>query len=272
MKTLRDYIKMLQEAPQNPKIIALQKEIQGIQAEINKAKQKGDARAVKDYTVQLNGAQADLAKLTGQAAPAVAPGASAAYGNPQIARQGQQQQINKGQEELRVAQASGNQAAAQAAQAKIDQATTNKADITWADKDHAYGTTSGRNLTPSTGPVTPAAQAPKPVRTAPAIPPEQLKKYQQILNAEGYPAVADGLWGPATQKAVRDFQIANGLSADGQIGPQTKAALDSFGASPVQSNANKITTTVTPGDGSAPVTTVDRVTESIDRILELARK
>jgi murein L,D-transpeptidase YcbB/YkuD len=270
MKTLRDYIKMLQEAPQNPKITALQKEIQGIQAEINKAKQKGDARAVRDYTVQLNGAQADLAKLTGQTAPAPAPGASAAYGNPQIARQGQQQQINKGQEELRVAQASGNQAAAQAAQAKIDQATTNKADITWADKDHAYGTTSGRNLTPSTGPVTPPAQAPKPVRTAPAIPPEQLKKYQQILSAEGYPTVADGLWGPATQKAVRDFQTANGLSADGQIGPQTKAALDSFGASPTQ--PGKITTTVTPGDGSAPVTTVDRVTESINRILELARK
>ena len=255
-----------------PQTQALQKEIQGIQQQIATAKASGDQRAVSDYSVQLNGAQTDLAKLTGQAAPAPVAGASAAYGNPQIARQGQQQQINKGQEELRVAQASGNQPAAQAAQAKIDQATTNKADITWADKDNAYGTKSGKNLTPSTGPAqaAPVQQAPKPVRTAPAIPPEQLKKYQQVLNGEGYPAVADGLWGPATQKAVKDFQTANGLAADGQIGPQTKAALDSFAASPTQ--PGKITTTVTPGAGGAPTTTVEPVTENLDRIIELARR
>ena len=73
-----------------------------------------------------------------------------------------------------------------------------------------------------------------------------MKKYQATLSAEGYPAIVDGLWGPGTQKAVMDFQRANGLSADGQIGPQTKAALDSFAATPVAANAGKITTTVTP--------------------------
>jgi murein L,D-transpeptidase YcbB/YkuD len=222
----------------NPQTQALQKEIQGIQQQIATAKATGDQRAVSDYTVQLNGAQTDLAKVTGAPAPAPVQGASAAYGNVQAGLRGQQQNINRGTEELKVAQANGDTAAAAAAQAKIDQATANKADVTWADKDHPYGTKSGKNLTPSTGP----AQAAKPKPTAPAIPPDQLKKYQSVLNAEGYPTTVDGVWGPGTQKAVTDFQRANGLGADGQIGPQTKAALDSFAATPVAASAGQITT------------------------------
>ena len=242
-------------ATTDPKVPALQKEIQGIQQQIAASQKAGDQRAVQDYNVQLYGAQSDLAKLTGGPAPAPVAGSGAAYGNIQIAKQGQQQQINKGQEELRVAQASGDQAAAQAAQAKVDQATANKADITWADKDHAYGTISGQNLTPSTGPVqgqaaapTPApAPAPKPA--APAIPPAQLKKWQGVLNAEGYPTTADGVWGPGTQKSVRAFQTANGIPATGQIDKETADALNSFAATPV-AGSSQIRTTVTPASES----------------------
>ena len=107
-----------------------------------------------------------------------------------------------------------------------------------------------------------AAKPTPPKPTAPAIPPEQLKKYQATLSAEGYPTTVDGLWGPGTQKAVIDFQRANGLGADGQIGPQTKAALDSFAATPVAANAGKITTTVTPqARPAAPTAPQPRATQ-----------
>jgi len=35
------------------------------------------------------------------------------------------------------------------------------------------------------------------------------------------PAHDDGVWGPATEEGVRDFQTAHGLKRDGNVGPQT---------------------------------------------------
>ncbi|NQX28694.1 peptidoglycan-binding protein [Microbacteriaceae bacterium VKM Ac-2854] len=48
---------------------------------------------------------------------------------------------------------------------------------------------------------------------------------QHLLNAAGYPVVADGVFGPATAEAVRAFQTDRGLSVDGIVGEQTGSAL-----------------------------------------------
>lgn len=55
-----------------------------------------------------------------------------------------------------------------------------------------------------------------------------VRQLQQALTAAGYdPGPADGTYGEQTEAAVVAFQQANGLSADGRVGPETAAALNS---------------------------------------------
>jgi len=44
---------------------------------------------------------------------------------------------------------------------------------------------------------------------------------QIALNLKNFPVVADGIFGPLTAAAVRNFQASNSLSVDGIIGPRT---------------------------------------------------
>lgn len=48
---------------------------------------------------------------------------------------------------------------------------------------------------------------------------------QQALNANGADLAVDGIDGPLTDQATRDFQASHGLVVDGIAGPVTKAVL-----------------------------------------------
>jgi len=65
-----------------------------------------------------------------------------------------------------------------------------------------------------------------------ALTPELVTQVQQRLQAEGHAAGAiDGMWGPATQQGVLEFQQAQGLEASGQLNEETLAALGIGGES-----------------------------------------
>jgi peptidoglycan hydrolase-like protein with peptidoglycan-binding domain len=63
---------------------------------------------------------------------------------------------------------------------------------------------------------------------------EQVKAAQQALKDKGHdPGAIDGMMGPKTQAAVRDFQGKEGLKASGRLDAETLAKLgvDAKGAS-----------------------------------------
>lgn len=53
----------------------------------------------------------------------------------------------------------------------------------------------------------------------------QIRAYQEKLNAKGFGCAIDGIAGPETLQAVKNFQAAHGLEADGIIGELTYPVL-----------------------------------------------
>ena len=52
-----------------------------------------------------------------------------------------------------------------------------------------------------------------------------VKTLQYLLRARGHTVVVDGIFGPATEAAVRAFQQEKNLTGDGIVGPTTWSAL-----------------------------------------------
>ncbi len=71
--------------------------------------------------------------------------------------------------------------------------------------------------------------AEKAATTVAKVSQDRNKDIQTALKAAGfYTGTIDGKIGARTKKAVIDFQKANGLKADGRVGPKTMAALDKY--------------------------------------------
>jgi peptidoglycan hydrolase-like protein with peptidoglycan-binding domain len=52
-----------------------------------------------------------------------------------------------------------------------------------------------------------------------------VRTLQDLLRARGHSVTVDGIFGPRTDAAVRDFQRQQGLAVDGIVGPNTWSAL-----------------------------------------------
>ncbi len=85
----------------------------------------------------------------------------------------------------------------------------------------------------------PAATAPVEKITVPAqeiVKPTNEQIQAALKNAGFYTGAIDGKIGPKSKKAIKDFQAANGLTADGKVGKKTWAKLQAFLAAPEPSN------------------------------------
>jgi len=75
--------------------------------------------------------------------------------------------------------------------------------------------------------VTPAtsAAALEPLPPAGPYKPTPSEIQTALKNAGFYIGEVDGKLGPMSEKAIKDFQSANGLEPDGKVGPKTWAAM-----------------------------------------------
>lgn len=56
---------------------------------------------------------------------------------------------------------------------------------------------------------------------------DAVKLLQELLTFNGFPVAVDGAFGPATETAVKAFQVWFALTQDGIVGPHTWTALGS---------------------------------------------
>lgn len=85
---------------------------------------------------------------------------------------------------------------------------------------------------PPTPPINEELKEKKPQEISAQLAPDEATKNRQIQTAlknAGYDSGAiDGKLGAKTKKAIKDFQAANGLKADGKVGAKTWAKLSTY--------------------------------------------
>jgi peptidoglycan hydrolase-like protein with peptidoglycan-binding domain len=86
--------------------------------------------------------------------------------------------------------------------------------------------------------------------TAPELTPDMIRSVQQNLQQGNlYHGRVDGVWGPATQAAVRTYQQQHNMNATGQLDQATLAAMN---LGPSQNNAQEQPPNQTYGDNNNP--------------------
>jgi peptidoglycan hydrolase-like protein with peptidoglycan-binding domain len=125
-------------------------------------------------------------------------------------------------------------------------------------------TAPGKDPAP-TAPTAPTTPAPAPAPQAPLFRDSHLargdrsqdvRSLQEMLRKNGInPGPVDGIFGPRTERAVREFQARNGLQTDGIVGEKTSAALRaSNGTGAPPAGPTSPTRPSTPTGPTAPTT------------------
>lgn len=96
-------------------------------------------------------------------------------------------------------------------------------------EDGVYGPQTESQLLNSPAEGFGGAPTPSPARllrlTQPFTRGDDVRQVQEALVRAGFSLSADGIYGPRTERAVKQFQTNKGLTVDGSVGPQTRAAL-----------------------------------------------
>jgi peptidoglycan hydrolase-like protein with peptidoglycan-binding domain len=110
--------------------------------------------------------------------------------------------------------------------------------------------TAATEIDQATRPPAPAAGSLQPrllKLTSPNMKGDDVRAWQAVLLSSGYPITIDGFFGPKTSEATKDWQKKRNLSADGVVGPDTRAKIGTPPTAPVS-----VPATPTPRPDPAP--------------------